>query len=74
MVMTEVTVAVCKQMKTLAGADIRRLGQRWAAWQERRRRGEHERYFDGSADRFELERRERACTRWDTREGSLLGR
>ena len=39
-----------------------------------RRHGEHERYFAGSTDRFELERRERAWTRGHYSDGSLLGR
>jgi hypothetical protein len=59
-------VAACRRMKAW-GASI--LGV-----SNRRRRGEHERYFGSSADRFELERRERAYTRWDSHEGSLLGR
>jgi hypothetical protein len=49
--------------------------QRLATGQRmRRQRGEFERYFAGSADRFELERRERAWTRRHYSEGSLLGR
>jgi hypothetical protein len=40
----------------------------------RRRRSEHERFLAGSADHFEVERRERAWDRWQSRDGSLLGR
>jgi hypothetical protein len=58
---------------TLA-ADIRSAWRRLAARQMRRRRDELERHFAGSADRFELERRERAWTRWHSSDGSLLGR
>jgi hypothetical protein len=57
------------------GADMRSTWQRLAAGRRvRRQRGEFERYFAGSADRFELERRERAWTRRHYSEGSLLGR
>lgn len=76
MVLTELAVgcvAACKRIKSI-GADIGKVWQRLMAVHRRRRRGDHERYFGGSADRFELERRERAFTRWDSIEGSLLGR
>ena len=67
------TVAASKRIMAL-GAEIRSAWQRLAAWQRRWRRGEHERYFAGAADRFELERRERAWTRRHSSDGSLLGR
>jgi hypothetical protein len=56
------------------GAHIRLAWQWLAAAYGRRRAGEHERYFSGSSDRFELERRERAWTRGHSSDGSLLGR
>jgi len=56
------------------GARIRSAWQWLAAADSRRRRGEHERYFADSADRFELERRERAWSRGHYSDGSLLGR
>jgi hypothetical protein len=67
--------AVAGSKLTLAlGAHIRSAWQWLAAAHSLRRRGEHERYFAGSADRFELERRERAWTRGHYSDGSLLGR
>ena len=56
------------------GAAIRRASQRLAAARARRKRGEYEPLLAGSADRFELERRERARMRWQSSDGSLLGR
>ena len=41
---------------------------------KRQPRSEHERFLAGSADHFEVERRERAWDRWQSRDGSLLGR
>ena len=61
-----------KRIMALA-ADIRSSCQRLAAAHQRRRRSELESYFAGAADRFELERRERAWTRWHSSDGSLLG-
>ena len=66
-------VAASKRIIAL-GAHIRSAWQWLAARYGRRRRGNLERYFAGSADRFELERLERAWTRGDTSDGSLLWR
>ena len=55
-------------------AHIRSAWQWFAAGHRRRQHGEHERYLFGSADRFELERRDRAWTRGHYSDGSLLGR
>lgn len=52
---------------------IRLRWQQRAAARERRPRGEVERSLARCADRFELERRERALMRWQSRDGSLLG-
>jgi hypothetical protein len=68
------TEIVAKRIVAL-GADIRSAWRSLAAaMRMRRQRGERERYFAGSADRFELERRERAWTRAHYSDGSLLGR
>ncbi len=56
------------------GAHIRSAWQGLAARYRRRLSGELECYFAGSADRFELERRERAWARGHSSDGSLLGR
>jgi len=48
--------------------------QTLVAWRRRRGRGEPGCDFGDSTDRFELERRERARNRWDSSDGSLLGR
>jgi len=55
-------------------AHIHSAWQRLVAGYRSRQHGEHERYFAGAADRFELERRERAWTRGHYSDGSLLGR
>lgn len=55
------------------GAQGRLTWQWLAAAYGHRRGGEHERYFAGSTDRFELERREREWTRGHSSDGSLLG-
>jgi hypothetical protein len=47
--------------------------KRLAATRARRHRGEFERSLASCADRFELERRERALMRWQSSDGSLLG-
>jgi hypothetical protein len=56
------------------GVAIRSAWQSLAAGLKGRQGGELERYLAGSADRFEVERRERAWTRWRDSDGSLLGR
>ena len=66
-------LAASKRIKALA-ADIRSTLQRSPAARRRGQRGEYERFFAGSVDRFELERREREWTRWQSSDGSLLGR
>ena len=55
------------------GADIRLAWRRLVAVRRRRQSVEYERLLAGSADRFELERRERAWNRWQSSDGSLLG-
>ena len=55
------------------GAAIRSAWQSLAAALKGRHGGEVERYLAGSADRFELERREQAWTRSQGGGGSLLG-
>ena len=55
-------------------AHTRSAWERLVAGYRCRRRGEHERYLAGSADRFELERRERGWARGHYSDGSLLGR
>jgi hypothetical protein len=72
MVPTTVVGSVAASINAL-GADIRSAWRRLAAVRRRRPRGEHERVRAGSADRFELERRERAWNRWQSSDGSLLG-
>jgi hypothetical protein len=62
-----------KRITTWA-ADIGSTWRRWAALRGRGQRNEYERFFAGSVDRFELERRERDWTRWQSSDGSLLGR
>jgi hypothetical protein len=54
-------------------AKIRLVWHRLTAVRKLRQRGEYERLLASSADRFELERRERAWTRWQSGDGSLLG-
>ena len=66
-------VAASKPIMALR-AHIRPAWQRLAAGYRRRQRGVHERYFAGTGDRFELERRERAWPRWHSSDRSLLGR
>jgi hypothetical protein len=73
MVLATVVGSVAASIKAL-GANIRLAWQRLAAVCKRRQRGEYERLLAGSADRFELERRERAWNRWQSSDGSLLGR
>jgi hypothetical protein len=73
MVRATVVGSVAASIKAL-GAIIRLAWQRLAAVCKRRQRGEYERLLAGSADRFELERRERAWNRWQSSDGSLLGR
>ena len=63
---------VAASIKAL-GADIRLVWQRLAVARRRRQRGEFERLLAGSADRFDLELRERAWNRWQSRDASLLG-
>ena len=72
MVPAAVVASVAASNKAL-GTDIRLGWQRLAAMRRRRQRGECERLLAGSADRFELERRERAWNRWHNGDGSLLG-
>jgi hypothetical protein len=52
------------------------IGSAWQSFAglKGRQGGELERYLAGSADRFEVERRERAWTRWQGSDGSLLWR
>jgi hypothetical protein len=64
---------VAASIKALS-AHIRLAWQRLAAVLRRRQREEYERLLAESADRFELERRERAWNRWQSSDGSLLGR
>jgi hypothetical protein len=71
MVPATVVRSVATSIKAL-GADVRLAWQRLAA--VGRPRGEYERLLADSADRFELERRERAWNRWQSSDGSLLGR
>jgi hypothetical protein len=66
-------VAASKRIIAL-GAHIRSAWQWLAVRCGRRGRSNLERYFAGSADRFELERLERAWTRGHSSDGSLLGR
>ncbi len=73
MVPAGVGASIAASIKAL-GADIRLAWQHLAAVRRRRQRGEYERLLAGSADRFELERRERTWTRWQSSDGSLLGR
>ena len=73
MVPATVVRSVAASIKAL-GADIGLAWQRLAAVLRRRQRGEYERILAGSADRFELERRERAWNRVQSSDGSLLGR
>ena len=56
--------AASKRITTWALAALRGNGQR----------GEHECFLADSVDRFELERRERDWTRWQSSDASLLGR
>jgi hypothetical protein len=73
MVPARVAGCVAARIRAL-GADIRLAWQRVAAVHRRGQRGEYERLLADSADRFELERRERTWTRWQSSDGSLLGR
>jgi hypothetical protein len=73
MVPTAFTASVAASIKTL-GAGIRLAWQRLAAVLRHTQHGEYERLLAGSADRFELEQRERAWNRWQSGDGSLLGR
>ena len=66
-------IAASKRIIAL-GAPIRSAWQWLAVRYGRRERSNLERYFAGSADRFELERLERAWTRGHSSDGSLLGR
>ena len=73
MVPTTVVGSIAASIKAL-GTNIRLAWRRLAAVRRRRKSGEYERLLAGSADRFELERRERARNRWQSSDGSLLGR
>jgi hypothetical protein len=72
MVRTAIVGTMVASIKAL-GTDIRWAWRRLAAVRRRRQSGEYERLLAGSADRFELERRERAWNRWQSSDGSLLG-
>jgi hypothetical protein len=72
MVRAAIVGSIAASIKAL-GTHIRLAWRRLAAVRRRRQRGEHERLLAGSADRFELERRERAWNRWQSSDGSLLG-
>jgi hypothetical protein len=65
--------AASKRITTWA-ADMGSRWQRLAVVRASGQRNELEHFFAGSVDRFELERRERDWTRWQSRDGSLLGR
>jgi hypothetical protein len=59
----------------LAGlAACRVLQQRLLAALGQASGSEREQILAGSVDRFEVERRERAWNRWQSQDGSLLGR
>ena len=64
--------SIAASIKAL-GADIRLAWRRLVTARRRRQSAEYERLLAGSADRFELERRERAWNRWKSSDGSLLG-
>ena len=64
--------AASKRAMRLSAA-IRSAWQSLLAGLKGRQGGELEHYLAGSADRFEVERRERAWTRWHGSDGSLLG-
>jgi hypothetical protein len=72
MIRAAVVRSVAASIKALV-ANLRLGWQRLAAVHSRRQRGEYERLLDGSTDRFELERRERAWNRSHASDGSLLG-
>ena len=72
MVRTEVAGGIAVSAKSLA-SDFHRAWRRLGAVRRCRQSGEYERLLAGSADRFELERRERAWNRWQSSDGSLLG-
>ena len=72
MVPTTVVGSIAASIKAL-GAEMRLAWRRLTAVRRRRQSGEYERLLAGSADRFELERRERAWNRWQSSDGSLLG-
>jgi hypothetical protein len=72
MVRAAIVGSIAASIKAL-GTDIRLAWRRLAAVRRRRQSGECERLLAGSADRFELERRERAWNRWQSSDGSLLG-
>jgi hypothetical protein len=72
MACTAVVERIAASIRAL-GADIRCVWRRLTAERRCRPSGEYERLLAGSADRFELERRERAWTRWQSSDGSLLG-
>ena len=73
MIPATVVASVAASIRAL-GANIRLAWLRLAAVRRRSQRRDHERLLAGSTDRFELERRERAWTRWQSSDGSLLGR
>lgn len=54
--------------------DVRVACRALSAKRRQRAQNELERQLSGSTDRFELERRERAWNRWQSQDGSLLGR
>ena len=65
--------AASKRITTWA-ADIGSMWRTLAALRGNGQRGEHECFLADSVDRFELERRERDWTRWQSSDASLLGR
>ena len=73
MVRAAIVRSIAASIKTL-GTDTRLAWRRLAAVRRHRQSGEYERLLAGSADRFELERRERVWNRWQSSDGSLLGR
>ena len=61
------------RVKVVAAAA--RTARQWLTAALRRwDRSERERLLAGSSDRFEVERREQAWNRWQSQDGSLLGR
>jgi len=72
MVRAAIIGSMAASIKAL-GADIRLAWRRVVTVRRHRQSAEYERLLAGSADRFELERRERAWNRWQSSDGSLLG-